>query len=323
MLLAALPARAEEPGPWKMVMDKNGIKAYQRSIPGTNIHEIRAVTVVEAQLETVGEVLRDVPANEEWLPWCEVARVITMRDRNDMDVYVVLDLPWPVSNRDMVLCSKATYDIPHARAIVDLKTITHPRKPVVKGTVRITDFSGVYVIEYVSRNRTGLIYTYRVDLGGRIPVRILNFLGKYTLYDTFMGLKEMARKKKYIQAGLTSQDRELCEGILADADAVHRIFRNRLLEFVGDKEFIEKVAADQDILEAFFADEQGCMAEILLYGWGSVDSKKKAIRALLREHLKKQVDDPDKIESIVKDDAVVEAILKGTGSAGKLIASGL
>ncbi|MBU2490201.1 MAG: START domain-containing protein [Proteobacteria bacterium] len=324
MILFTGQAAAEPAaGPWKLVMDKNGIKAYQRSIEGTSIHEIRAVTVVDATLENIGEVLRDVPANNQWLPYCEEAHTIEMRDRNDQDLYVLLDLPWPVSNRDLVVSSKAHYDLDRARAIVDIQDVCRSEAPPVDGNVRIPSFSGVYVFEYISRQRTGIIYTYRVDMGGYIPAKVLNFLGKFTLYDTFTGLRKMVAKDKYIQAGLRSPDRKICEDILASGDSVREIFKNRLDEFVGDKEFIETVAADQDILDAFFSARPGSMAEILLYGWGSADSKKKAIRALLAAHLEKSVKDPAQVRKMVDDEEIVNAILTGNGSARKLITARL
>ncbi|MEW5736921.1 MAG: START domain-containing protein, partial [Thermodesulfobacteriota bacterium] len=317
--LAASPAFCDDG--WKLVMNKNGIKAYMREVPGSPIKEVRAVATMDATLENIGELLRDTPACLEWLPYCKQAEVLKTYHRNKMDLYYLLSPPWPVKNRDLVINSDTFYDLDAGRAIVNLTATQVPCVPETNDAIRIKDFSGQYVFEYIDRNRTGVIYTYRVDMAGAIPAFVMNIMGKYTLYDTIQNLRRMVKLQKYIDLAKKSPDREICESILNDKDKVRNVFRTRLGEFIGDKKFVDEISSDDDMLACFFSSKTG-LSEILLYGWGSDESKKKAISALLTNWLPKKVgNNPKLVEKMAKDKVLVDAILTGNGNALAIVES--
>jgi len=301
-------------GTWELVMDKDAIKAYVREVPGSDIKEIRAVFTLNATMENIGEVLRDIPANTKWIPYCKVSKLIEMIHRNNLKVYTGMDFPWPVKNRDLVVESNTRYELDAGRAIVNLKSIKDDRHPENDDHVRITEFTGKYILEYIERNKTGLIYTYRVDLSGHIPVYVMNFLGKYTLYDTFQGLREMIKKPKYVEAGKKSPDRTIAEGIMNNRDKARKVFKTRLKEFIKDNGLIAKLVNDKDLLQRFFAAENA-LAEILLYGWGSRDSHRKAVVEILKAYLPKHVHDEAKVRIILENEALIDMILSGSGSS--------
>ncbi|MDI6798322.1 MAG: START domain-containing protein, partial [Desulfatibacillaceae bacterium] len=305
---------------WTLVMDRDGIKAYMREVEGSPIKEIRAVTTIAATLENIGEVLRDVPANVEWQAYCTESELMKMHHRNKLDLYIALGLPWPVTDREILVRTETHYDLDAGRAIVGISTFDDPKCQPRDGRVRVTDLSGTYVFEYLDRYKTGIIYTYRIDMAGRIPVWLINFMGKYTLYDTFKNLRKMVAKPKYIEAGLNSVDREICESILNDDEKVRTVFRTRLNEFICDQEFIAELVNDDDMLVRFFNPEDG-LAEVLLFGWGSVDSKREAIRQILGAYLPKKLDDQNLARSMANDENLVEAILRCQGSAMEIIAA--
>lgn len=319
LFIFAQPVFAEDG--WKLVMDKDGIKAYMREVPGSPIKEIRAVATMDATLENIGELLRDTPASTEWLPYCEEAKLLKMYHRNKLDLYYLLSPPWPVKDRDLVINSDTTYDLDAGRAIVNLTATTVPGMDATDDAIRIKDFSGQYVFEYIDRNRTGVIYTYRVDLAGSIPVFVMNLMGKYTLYDTIRNIRKMVQQEKYIELAKKSPDREVCESILGDKEKVRKVFRTRLNEFIGDKTFVDELAQDDDMIACFFSSKSG-LAEILLYGWGSDESKKEAISALLTRWLPKKVgDNPKLVKKMANDEELVDAILSGNGNALAIVQS--
>jgi hypothetical protein len=88
---------------WKLMRNEDGIKAYARSIPGSKLLELKAITVIDAKMEVVGEVLRDVPSNPEWMANCSEARIVHLISRKEMIVHTTMDFPAPVSDRDLVV----------------------------------------------------------------------------------------------------------------------------------------------------------------------------------------------------------------------------
>jgi len=315
--LTAGAALAAQAGPWIMTMDKDGIRAYAREVPGTNLKEVRAVMTVDAPLETINAVMRDVPGLAGWFSHCSKSEMVQERSKLELDTYVLLGMPWPVQDRDMVVNSKIVYDTKTGRGMVNLKAVDDPRRPPSK-PIRIKDFKGKYVFEFISRDKTGVIFTFTLDLGGWIPVSILNIMGKYSLYDTFMGMRRMVKKPAYIEAGKHSEEHDLVDRVLADDSRVREVFKNRLSEFIGDKDFVERVTEDPGMRDRFFSSKNG-LAEILLYGWGSEKSKKEAISKLLLVYLPRHIADPKAAEKLATDKELVEAILTGKTPAQKIL----
>ena len=44
---------------WKRVKNSNGIQVYTRSVAGSDLDEFKGITVVDARIEVIGEVIRD------------------------------------------------------------------------------------------------------------------------------------------------------------------------------------------------------------------------------------------------------------------------
>lgn len=308
LLLAGIDLSAA--GKWKLEKNSDGIKSYSRSVPGTDILEIKAITVIDARMEVVGEVLRDVSAMPRWMADCSEARIVKMFNRNDMIVHIVLDFPMPVNDRDLVVRSSSIYDLKHARGIVNLRAAEHPDAPLKKGRVRMSTFSGTYQLEYLSRNKTGVIYSYRADPGGNIPPFVVNMFSKKSLYKTLMGLKRMVRVKKYTERAEAGTDRLLFEKILKDKKRVREILRARLLEQVRDAEAVDEIIKNDEIFN-IFVNGDGDIARTIFLSWGSSESIKKAVKKIIRIHLRKYTRDEALIGRIAEDDVLIRRIIRG------------
>ena len=301
---------------WELVMNKNGIKAYSRKVSGSGIFEFRAVMVVDARAEVVAEALRDIPAMPQWLPDCDKAALINMEGRNNFTTYISLDLPWPVKDRDAVMKTVTTYDFAHARAVTDFVTFQEASYPPNDSHVRIPDIKGQYVFEFVTREKTGIVQTYRADIGGNIPEWMTNFATKYNIYNTFMNLKEMFKKEKYLESAKTSPDREICENFQTDRQQAKDVLVARLREFIRDADFVDMIQNSPAIDEVLNTGN-GRISETLLYGWGSDESKKKAIHYILKIYLAGRTGNEATAKTVLEDDCLINAILHGSQTAGK------
>ncbi len=310
-------ASGEAEGDWELVMNKNGIKAYSRKISGSGIFEFRAVMVVDSPVEVIGEVLRDVPADTLWLPYCDEARMLMKKDRNNFTLYLSFDLPWPVNDRDLVMESVTEYDLEHGRAISNLFSTEINTCPENDDHIRMIDMTGQYVFEFVTRQRTGIIHTYRADIRGSIPEWMANYATRNNIYNTFMNLKDMFKKEKYIEMAKTSPDRDLTERLLADKQRVKNVLEARLREFIRDGDFVDMMMKESRNVDAVLDADNGRISETLLYGWGSVESKKKAIRVVLELYLGGLTRDQELTRAVLDDDNLVNTILHGPGAGEK------
>jgi hypothetical protein len=312
----APPPNTCDTGGWELVMDKNGIKAYSRKVENSGIFEFRAVMVAEAPAEVVAEVLRDVPADTQWLPYCNEAVILEKKDDNNFTTYFSFDLPWPVTDRDLIMETTTAYDFDHARAVSNLYRAEAASRPPKDSHLRVPAMTGQFVFEFVTRQRTGIVHTYRIDLGGSIPEWMANYSSQYNIYNTFMNMKEMFKKEKYIELGKTSPDRELCEQYLADRQRVKSVLVARLREFIRDSDFVDMIR-DSPAIDDVIREDNGAISETLLYGWGSDESKKKAVRVVLKIMLSGATRDEQLVRTILHDDNLADIILCGPYPGGK------
>jgi hypothetical protein len=47
-------------GPWELAKDSEGIKVYTRSVPGSSANEFKGIAEVDAPIEVIVEVFKDI-----------------------------------------------------------------------------------------------------------------------------------------------------------------------------------------------------------------------------------------------------------------------
>ncbi|MGD0277758.1 MAG: START domain-containing protein [Smithella sp.] len=314
LLLLLLPystiAYAYAEGDWELTNNKNGIMTYKRIQPGSKLLQLRAITVIDARMENFGQVLRDLSAYPLWMDMCKQAELVDKIDENNMTLHLLMDFP-VVSNRDLIVKADTLYDLKKARGIITINMVKNSPVPVYKGALRMPEFNGSYVLEYITREKTGVIYTYNADPGGYLPSFAVNLVGKYMLYNTLKNLKDMVKKDKYVQGGQRSKDRVLFEDILSDNARVKGILKARIMEHCRDAEMIDSVVSDQNIVDLLIKGD-GQLIQQLFFSWGSRESMEKTVRAILQIHAQKYTSDKKIIEKIANDQRLINSIIDGS-----------
>lgn len=282
VLLACLVAARAAAGEWEQFVREDGVAGYARSVPGSRVLELRSVVVVDARIEVVGAVLRDVEGLKRPGSSCYEARVVEQPDRDHYTFYVAYDVPGPFHDRVAVVSVSNRYDLDLGRVTADLHAVPRPSVAVPKNAVVIRDFDAQFVIEYLGRERTGIVYTSRIDPGGNIPAFLANYVARDSLLENARVLRAATRKPEYLAKAAASPDATLAEQILADPAAVRRIVTNRLREVVADPALVARLAAEPAVLDAF-VNGDGEVGKVLLLGWGSAESKREALALLVRQ----------------------------------------
>ena len=317
LLLLVHSAGAAQAGEWEQVLDDDDVKGYSREVEGSRILEFRSTLLVDAPIELVGEILRDVEGLKRASDACTEARIIRQRDRNHYTFYVAYSYPAPIADRDVVVEVSTRYDLATGRAIADLKAVQEPLMPVREGVIRITDFRAQFIIEYISRQKTGVVYTSRLDPAGSIPAFLVNFMSKRALRQGGDDLRAAAHEQKYLARAKDSPDFELVASIVGDEGRVREIIRNRLRELVRDEGFVDLLMADPAITSEL-ANGAREVGEILLNGFGARESKRQAVSVLLRRLLRTKSNDAAVIARLAADAAILDSLLAGDGRAAAL-----
>jgi hypothetical protein len=277
LALAAAPAAA---GEWEQFLDEDGVAGYSRSVPGSRVLEFRSVIVVDARIEVVGAVLRDVEGLKRPGSSCIEARFLEKPDRDHYTFRAAYRLPGPFDDRVAEVSAAVRYDLDLGRVIADLHAVPKPTVALPEDAVQITEFEAQFVLEFLSRERTGVVYTSRIDPGGNIPAFLADRGARDGLLESARDLRRAVRKPAYVQAAAASPDGALAERLVADRAAVTRVLANRLREVVADPALVARLSADPGVLESF-VNGDGRVGALLLLGWGSPESRRQAVALLL------------------------------------------
>ncbi|MDG2047301.1 MAG: START domain-containing protein [Halioglobus sp.] len=174
LLLSPAFSIAEE-APWQLQKESDEIFVYARSVEGSSYNAVKATMLIEASPERLSKLIGDGDGCPEWRAMCEFSEVIENASAHERYVYTVLDLPWPASDRDMVLHTKAEIDTGTKTATVYLQSdsMRYSSYEDSSGYVRAQTI-GRMVIHAVSDQQIEFTYVMHTELGGSLPASRVN-----------------------------------------------------------------------------------------------------------------------------------------------------
>ena len=195
--LVAMPAGVMAASDWKLAIQKDGIDVSIRPVKGSELDEFMGTADIDASIDVVYAVIKDVPAATQWMADCKENREIRKIDEYTSVQFNVTKAPWPVSDREALCIVTEKKDEKTGKITFEFHETNDPPVPVGKGNVRMPEISGQWVLIPVNRDHTKVIYSVKSNPGGTLPKAIANMKSKDIPYNTLMGLKMMVKKDKY------------------------------------------------------------------------------------------------------------------------------
>ncbi|MBN1471979.1 MAG: START domain-containing protein, partial [Syntrophaceae bacterium] len=235
LLVFSVAVASAQDGQWEFIMSIDGIDTYRMTHPGTDVCTFKGVGFVDAKIEVVGAVIRDIPSYPQWVARFKKTTILKTIDWNTYVFHAVLRTPYPYKNRDFLIENQTRYNFDNGSALLSFWSAKQFHYPEQKGCLRLTELEGHYYFEYFGRDKTRVTYQYRSNPGGNIPVGIANEVEiKYYPSMTISGLRKMVKKRKYIEAGLKSPENKMVERMLNNKNDVVNILKHRIGEYIID-----------------------------------------------------------------------------------------
>lgn len=230
------PANAEES--WEQVFNKDDIQIFRKFTEGSKYCTVKGVTVVDTHLSVIAQVLKDVELAGQWFENVDHIRIVNQIDSYNLTLYIALDLPWPISNRDMVLDGSGRFHDPTGRLLVKLSAKENSSIPIKENYIRMTDAKSDWILECFIRdkNKTRVIYQAKMDPAGFIPAFIININVKKHVRRTLIGLKKTVTNTKYIEAAKNSRFNESVERVFRDTAYTNKVIEARKKQMVFDSD---------------------------------------------------------------------------------------
>lgn len=174
---------------WKKVRSENGVDIYAKSILGSDLLAFKAEGIVEMPYGKALALLRDVEASAAWDE--SLIKKVTIKDISDIEAitYSIVDMPWPLKDRDMVLVNKLEYDKETKELVVISHSVTDDKYPPNGDHVRANlRFANMRFLP-LEDGKSKLQMEIHVDPKGSIPDWVINMVQKNMPMDFISRLK--------------------------------------------------------------------------------------------------------------------------------------
>ena len=200
-LIFSLPVYADN---WRLDKDSNGIKIYTRAIQGSKIREIKGEVLLESSLDSALAVFNDIPQYPHW--YHKNTKAFLLQERNIAEHYHYQNIvmPFPVTDRDMIIHSKITQEGNNIRVVsrsadtfCDKSTLSVCNTIKKSKNIMVTRLQGTHLFTPQKEGGVKLVWRQHVEPAGKIPKWLVNQLLVDVPYKTLKNLKKQLKLKKY------------------------------------------------------------------------------------------------------------------------------
>jgi hypothetical protein len=175
---------------WELIKEKEGIKIYTRKSDGETLKSYKGVCDVKAPADRVFGLIEDVNNTDWWDKNLSNIRVLRYEKNKLAQYYLVYDLPWPVTDRD--LCVDVTVTIDPASGVRKITAVPLPGViPENQQMIRIKDYRQTWTIQPAGKETSHVELEGYIDPAGSIPDWITNML----IVDSPLKVIEEVRKR--------------------------------------------------------------------------------------------------------------------------------
>jgi hypothetical protein len=178
---------------WNLQKDKDGIKVYTAESPQSSFKIIRVEATLDGNYTKLVSILTNVDRFSEWIYRNKFCKLFKKFSALDFIYYSEIEMPWPVSNRDVLIHLQIKTDsLPRFMTVTGRGEKGH--LPEIPTKVRVPSYNASWKITSPAPNKLHIIYTLELDPGGSLPAWLVNSFAEKGPFGTFSNLADLLRK---------------------------------------------------------------------------------------------------------------------------------
>lgn len=172
MVILSYQANGQENIEWRLQHQEPNISIYIRKLQNSDYLQIKAE--VSLNFSAI-KVLALMPSGEKCWRWqkrCKLTRIIKKESTNEEYAYTVINLPWPLKDRDFVFHSQLKFEPTTNTTTITLKPSKNTNlinKKYIRGQANIS-----YTVKTITDSSSHLTITMHTEFSGSIMPSILN-----------------------------------------------------------------------------------------------------------------------------------------------------
>lgn len=203
LLFSGIVGAAQEAEPaddptWHRIVDYKGIQVYRRD-GDERLKTFRGVTRMSLADEYAMLALyNDTNAFPDWLHLIDQASDIDRQGPLDRDYRFLIDMPWPIKDREIVLNSRLTHVTSKEAEYVSARLTGRPDLiPRDDRYVRVREVDGIFRLERIGATDVEVTFQITMDPGGYLPGWLVNMIMRDQPFFTLEKLRRVVRREEY------------------------------------------------------------------------------------------------------------------------------
>ena len=161
--------------PWEFIKEKDGIRIYTRKEANSSLKSYKGEAYLHTKLEKVYELIGN-PKNVDW--WADdisEIKILLYEKGKHVQYYLVYDVSWPITDRDLAVDAFITTDPVTGVRIVEARPLANV-VPERKDRVRIKKYWQNWTITPMPDGTIHVVLEGFVDPEGSIPAWLYNMV---------------------------------------------------------------------------------------------------------------------------------------------------
>lgn len=158
--------------PWELRKANKRIKVFTRYQNDSNFKELKITFKVKSSIENLTWFLNDVSNYHKWVYKCPKAWIVKRISDEEFIYHTTSDLPFPSSDRDVIIHSKKTKLREGVYQIIGTARPNYSKE--LDGYVRVQYFNSNWIIKELGKGILDIEYTVSTHPGGYIPAWVSN-----------------------------------------------------------------------------------------------------------------------------------------------------
>lgn len=180
---------------WKLVKTENNIKIYTRNSEDSKIKEFKAITTITAKMELLENLIDKISEYPKWQANIATAKVLKQVNKTTRYIYYTTSVPWPLTNRDVVLFSEKIVDVD---GTITYNLTGKPDYIKEKASfIRVKNIKSMCKIKPIGNNKIEITFESFGDPEGSIPDSIINMFMANSPYNTLVNLRKIIENKNH------------------------------------------------------------------------------------------------------------------------------
>jgi ribosome-associated toxin RatA of RatAB toxin-antitoxin module len=192
MLFFVLLLSFSQNGEWKQRINRNGVAVFDKPSSNPAVRSIKATVTINASPGKIRDIIMDPENYPSWVFNCSNARTLKRVSNTELYYYQVTKASYPVKSRDMSAIMRTRENVEEILVTIKARPEEIPEQ---KKMVRVRHFDSVWKIKK-SGEKTEVINEITIDLGGGIPLWLINRLIAEGPYYTCLRLKKLAEEQQ-------------------------------------------------------------------------------------------------------------------------------